>query len=267
MAFEDLYFRASREELLAYFHDAWAHTGQLLAAVAGDDPEARSLYAPLPAHLGAGRPLLFYLLHPTAVYAAKLSKKGLLSPGLPAPDAELTAVFDLAEGAQARTAWPVLPRVLAYRSAVLVHVEAAFASLAQAPRVAPIHDRAPSWALLMSVEHERMQLERTLALLRYAGAPLPLRPALPWRPALPSPHPVEEAGEADTPPLLALSGGIVRIARAVPDHDRPPPAAGDDLDLAERVMLRAGETHQWWCQQCVCGALTDLGPLCRRIPR
>lgn len=242
VAYEDLYFRASREELLAYFHDSWAHTGQLLAAVAGDDPEARSLYAPLPAHLGAGRPLLFYLLHPAAVYTAKLAKKGLLSPGLPAPDAELTRVFDLADGVQtARTEWPAFPRVLAYRSAVLAHASAAFASLAQAPRVAPIHDRTPFWALLMSVEHERMLLERTLALLRYAGAPLPLRPALPWRPALPSSHPAEEAGEADMPPLLALSGGVVRIARAVPDHDRPPPAASDDLDLAERVMLRAGE--------------------------
>lgn len=244
--FSDLYFRASREDLLAYFHDSWALTGELIAAVAGDDPDARALYAPLPPHRGAGRPLLFYLLHPAAVYAAKLTKKGLLSPGLPAPDADLTAVFDLVDRENASTAeWPAFPRVMAYRSTVFAHVSAAFASLAQPPREAPIHDKAPSWALLMSVEHERLQLERTLELLRCV-APLPERSAgatLAWRPALLASALVDEAT-----PLRALSGGVVRVACAVPDHDRPLPAAtsdGGDPDLHERVMLRAGGRQGW----------------------
>lgn len=194
---------ATRDRLLAYFDNGWTLTELLFSALADEE----GFYA-LPAHR-LRHPMIFYWAHPAAFYVNKLRLAGLLASGV---DADFEHLF--ASGVdempgddvdRPRTSWPSLSRVQDYRRTVYASVRAL---IERQPALdgAELAIDAPLWALLMAMEHERIHLDTSSALLRE----LPLQ-RVRQPPAWPDVCP--RRGEPAANPLHRCTGGDVAIGR------------------------------------------------------
>jgi 5-histidylcysteine sulfoxide synthase/putative 4-mercaptohistidine N1-methyltranferase len=177
----------SRQEVLDYFDNTWTLTEVLFSSLSGEE----AFYRP-PYH-GLRHPLVFYYLHPAALYINKLFVAGLVASPL---DDYLERLFETGvdemswdDMSKNEIDWPALDELKAYRKKVyeiVVGVIRDHAGLADGHP--PITQDSPLWALFMAFEHERIHLETSSVLIRELPLELVHRPQ--WWPDI---HPSAEA--------------------------------------------------------------------------
>jgi len=153
----------SKEAVRNYFDNTWTMTEVLYASIQGPD----SFSTPPPHNLR--HPLIFYYGHPAVLYINKLRVAGLVKEPLNAYYESLfeTGVDEMSwdDMSKNHMAWPTVRQVHKYRQDVYNTIvdliestpDAAFKNI----------DRAsPLWALLMSMEHERIHIETSSVLMR-----------------------------------------------------------------------------------------------------
>jgi 5-histidylcysteine sulfoxide synthase len=147
------------DTLRDYFVNTWQLTELLFSSI----PNTAELYRqPDPLRL----PLIFYLGHPAAFYVNKLCAAGLLKH-------QLNCSFDMlfAQGVDPDTPldlrqiaeWPPEEAVRCYRDIVFRSVLDAISEITSC---AGVEDADPLWAILMSIEHERIHFETSSVLIR-----------------------------------------------------------------------------------------------------
>lgn len=193
---------ADREQLRAYFRDAW-ELNELLFSSVIDERALSSQPDPL------RNPLIFYWGHTAAFFINKLRLAGLLDHGVDDRLDQVLAVgVDPATAAELATdvAWPRrAPEIQRYRGTVRAMIEGVIDRL-ELPL--PLDDSHPGWALLMAIEHARIHFETSSVLLRQADVRVLRRPDG-WRYAPPGDH----AGGA----WVAVDAGRVTLGRDLSD--------------------------------------------------
>jgi 5-histidylcysteine sulfoxide synthase/putative 4-mercaptohistidine N1-methyltranferase len=154
---------AGRKALLDYFNNGWALTEVLFSALVSEEAFHHRPYHKL------RHPMIFYYVHPVALYVNKLRVAGLLDGPVNAHFEQLfeTGVDemrwdDLHEGNQ--DIWPPLKEVHAYRRQVYGILRDLIETHPLVDR--PITQESPLWALVMGFEHERIHLETSSVLMR-----------------------------------------------------------------------------------------------------
>lgn len=193
-----------REKVRHYFHQTFTIDEKLYDLIARD--EGFYLRADPLRH-----PLVFYLGHTAVFYINKLNIARIVSTRI---NPEFESIFavgvdemswdDLNE---AHYAWPAIPAVKAYRNQVRAFVDELISTL-------PLDEKgitwdSPWWAIMMSIEHQRIHLETSSVLIRQ----LPISEVRPldfW-PLCP------EQGEAPENAMLKVHGGEVMLGKDFSD--------------------------------------------------
>ncbi|CAF3870011.1 unnamed protein product [Rotaria sp. Silwood1] len=157
---------ASRKELLDYFDNTWTLTEVLFDGLASEAAYYRRPYHKL------CHPMIFYYGRPAVLYINKLRVAGIIENGIKPEFEQLfeTGVDemrwdDLHEGSE--DIWPSINEVQQYRADVYrVVCEVIETHPVLDDKHMPITINKPTWALLMSFEHERIHLETSSVLLR-----------------------------------------------------------------------------------------------------
>jgi len=155
--------KAGRKALLDYFNNGWALTEVLFSGLAGEEAFYRRPYHKL------RHPMIFYYVHPVALYVNKLRVAGLLDGPVNADFEQLfeTGVDemrwdDLHEGNP--DIWPLLAEAQAYRRQVYDIIRKLIETHPLLDE--PITQESLAWALVMGFEHERIHLETSSVLMR-----------------------------------------------------------------------------------------------------
>jgi len=157
---------ATRKELLDYFDNTWTLTEVLFDGLISEEAYYCRPYHKL------RHPMIFYYVHPAIVYINKLRVSGMIQNGI---NAEFEKLFetgvdemrwdDLHEGNE--NIWPPINELHQYRADVyrIVHELIETHPLFDDEHM-PISMDKPTWALLMSFEHERIHFETSSVLIR-----------------------------------------------------------------------------------------------------
>ncbi|CAF1008179.1 unnamed protein product [Adineta steineri] len=157
---------ASRKELLDYFDNTWTLTEVLFDGLVNEEAYYCRPYHKL------RHPMIFYYGHPAVLYINKLRVAGFIERGI---NPELEQLFetgvdemrwdDLHEGNE--DIWPSISEVHKYRADVYrVVYEVIETHPLFNDEHMPIDINKPTWALLLSFEHERIHFETSSVLLR-----------------------------------------------------------------------------------------------------
>ncbi len=165
----------TRSEVLDYFNNSWTLSELLFSSLKTED----AFYEP-PVH-GLRHPLVFYYVHPAALYVNKLRVAGILdSPIEPYYESLFeTGVDEMSWDDMSKNTmdWPALHLLHAYRRAVYQVVSGLITShQSLSAGHPPITQSDPLWALFMAFEHERIHLETSSVLIRELPLDLVTRP-------------------------------------------------------------------------------------------
>lgn len=195
----------TREQTLAYFDNTWTLTELLFSSLIGDEPFYRPPYHAL------RHPLIFYYVHPAALYVNKLRVAGLRTGGVNSFFESLfeTGVDEMSWDDMSKNSieWPTIDHAHAYRRSVYLAVKDVILNhpdLAEDHK--PIRPDHPLWALFMSFEHERIHLETSSVLIRELPVSLVSKPAQ-WPDAAP------QAPECSFPPKQGVDYPVNNMAR------------------------------------------------------
>ena len=151
---------AKREEILAYFHRTCELDDRLFALI-------RNEAAFFVRHEPLRHPPIFYLAHPATFYVNKLYVgrhfKTRIDPRMEAMMAVGVDEMSWDDLNAAHYDWPSVDAVRAYRHEVRKRVDAFIRAM---PLELPIRQDSPAWVILMGIEHERIHLETSSAILR-----------------------------------------------------------------------------------------------------
>ena len=151
---------AKREEILAYFHRTCELDDRLFDLI-------RNEAAFFVRHEPLRHPPIFYLAHPATFYVNKLYVARLFKTRIdPRMEAMMAVGVDEMSWDDLNAAhydWPSVAAVRAYRREVRRRVDAFIRSM---PLELPIRQESPAWVILMGIEHERIHLETSSAILR-----------------------------------------------------------------------------------------------------
>jgi 5-histidylcysteine sulfoxide synthase/putative 4-mercaptohistidine N1-methyltranferase len=151
---------AKREEILAYFHRTCELDDRLFDLI-------RNEAAFFVRHEPLRHPPIFYLAHPATFYVNKLYVARLFKTRIdPRMEAMMAVGVDEMSWDDLNAAhydWPSVAAVRAYRREVRCRVDAFIRSM---PLELPIRQDSPAWVILMGIEHERIHLETSSAILR-----------------------------------------------------------------------------------------------------
>ena len=151
---------AKREEILAYFHRTCELDDRLFALI-------RNEAAFFVRHEPLRHPPIFYLAHPATFYVNKLYVgrhfKTRIDPRMEAMMAVGVDEMSWDDLNAAHYDWPSVEAVRAYRREVRKRVDAFIRAM---PLELPIRQDSPAWVILMGIEHERIHLETSSAILR-----------------------------------------------------------------------------------------------------
>jgi 5-histidylcysteine sulfoxide synthase/putative 4-mercaptohistidine N1-methyltranferase len=151
---------AKREEILAYFHRTCELDDRLFDLI-------RNEAAFFVRHEPLRHPPIFYLAHPATFYVNKLYVARLFKTRIdPRMEAMMAVGVDEMSWDDLNAAhydWPSVAAVRAYRREVRRRVDAFIRSM---PLELPIRQDSPAWVILMGIEHERIHLETSSAILR-----------------------------------------------------------------------------------------------------
>ncbi|OGO93524.1 MAG: 5-histidylcysteine sulfoxide synthase [Coxiella sp. RIFCSPHIGHO2_12_FULL_42_15] len=150
----------SRDQLIQYFNNTWALSDQLYQCI---QTEAAFYMRADPLR----HPLIFYLGHTAAFYINRLRLAGILKNPVNEPYEQFFAAgVDPAAKEELnhhKYDWPKLSSVWEYRQRVHDLID----DLLQHSEIHhPIDVHSPWWALLMSLEHDRIHLETSSVLMR-----------------------------------------------------------------------------------------------------
>jgi 5-histidylcysteine sulfoxide synthase/putative 4-mercaptohistidine N1-methyltranferase len=157
---------ASRKAILDYFDNGWALTEILFLGLAND----AAFYA-RPYHQ-LRHPMVFYYVHPAALYVNKLRVAGLLDKAV---NANFESLFEAGVDemrwdnlyVDKSTPWPNLEAVRAYRKQIYELVKTLILTHpALEPAHLPVTEKSPMWALFLGFEHDRIHLETSSVLIR-----------------------------------------------------------------------------------------------------
>lgn len=184
----------TRAEVRAYFDNGWALTELLFAALTGEEAFYRPPYHDL------RHPMIFYYVHPAALYVNKLRVAGLLTAPVDAYNEQLfeTGVDEMSWDDLSKNvmAWPSVGACRAYRRRVYELVRGLIDTHPDlADGHAPITPSSPLWALFLSCDHERIHIETSSVLMRELPLALVRRPD-----AFPRLHPSAREVAADAVP-------------------------------------------------------------------
>lgn len=242
-----------REEVLDYFDNAWTLHEVLFAGLKG----AEAFYRP-PDH-NLRHPMIFYYGHTTSLYVNKLRVSGLLDAPI---DAYLEHVLEMGvdenswdDMSKNDMVWPSVSEVKDYRARVYRTVVGIIETTPFAPDLGrPVTMDDPAWALLLSIEHDRIHLETSSVLVREMRARLVERPAE-W----PAPSPSRRTTETGKPgPDSVPANETVTVPGRTARLGKPPsfPSYGWDSaygsrrhDLPDfevsRCLVSNGEFHEF----------------------
>jgi len=152
----------SREDILAYFQDAWQLEEMLMKSLIGEE----TFYLqPDPLR----NELIFYLGHSAAFYITKLLRVGLLERPIN-PQYEILfergvdpETSEELDAATKEICWPDVQSVWQYRDRAYEQV---LAVIDNAALDLPIDQNHPLWALMMGIEHNRIHFETSSMLIR-----------------------------------------------------------------------------------------------------
>lgn len=191
----------TRKELREYFINSWELQDTLFKSLTTD----HALYLnPDPLR----NPLIFYLGHPIAFYVNKLRMVGLLKNPV---NAEFERLFAAGvdpetpaelEAAISQVAWPTANDVWEYRARcfdVILEV------IERAEIEPPIDSEDPAWALLMSIEHDRIHFETSSVLFRQLPTELLQKPDC-WQYG-------PSFGASPPNKMINVSGATVRLGK------------------------------------------------------
>lgn len=151
---------AKREEILAYFHRTCELDERLFDLIRNE----AAFYV---RHEPLRHPPIFYLAHPATFYVNKLYVARLFKTRIdPRMEAMMAVGVDEMSWDDLNAAhydWPSVAAVSAYRREVRCRVDAFIRSM---PLELPIRQDSPAWVILMGIEHERIHLETSSAILR-----------------------------------------------------------------------------------------------------
>ena len=203
---------AKREEILAYFHRTCEIDERLFDLVRND----AAFYV---RHEPLRHPPIFYLAHPATFYVNKLFVARLFTSRIdPRMEAMMAVGVDEMSWDDLNSAhydWPTVAAVREYRREVRRRVDAFIRTM---PLELPIRQDSPAWVILMGIEHERIHLETSSAILRQMPlsdlrreADLSPEERALWRTCT-------ESGPRPENPWIDVAGRAVRLGK--PDDDR-----------------------------------------------
>ena len=203
---------AKREELRAYFHRTCEIDERLFDLIRNDT----AYYV---RHEPLRHPLIFYFAHPATFYVNKLFV-GRWFPARVDPRMEAMMAVGVDEMSwddldSAHYDWPSVAAVRAYRREVRKRVDAFIRTM---PLELPIRQDSAAWVILMGIEHERIHLETSSAIMRQMPlddlrreSELSAEERELWRACT-------VAGPRPDNPWVDVAGGVVRLGKR--DDDR-----------------------------------------------
>jgi 5-histidylcysteine sulfoxide synthase len=209
----------SQESIISYFQNTWELEDILMKSIVNTDTFYRN---PDPLR----NPLIFYLGHSAVFYINKLIQVQLLEKRL---NPEYEILFELGvdpENAEqlnkaiAHISWPKVEEVWNYRNTaydVILEV------IKQTHLNLPIHQNHPLWALIMSIEHQRIHFETSSMLLRQLPLEKLQRPQE-WQYA-------PSQGIPDKNEMILVEGGTVKLGKCE-DY----PLYGWDCEYGEKSV-------------------------------
>jgi 5-histidylcysteine sulfoxide synthase len=150
----------TKKELLDYFDNTWTLTEALFTCLKSEE----GFY--IKASHKLRHPLIFYYGHPAALYINKLQVAGVMNKGVNPHYEKLfeTGVDEMSWDDMDVQAWPSVMEVKAYRKTVYETVVSLIKSMKEED-IRCINTSSKYWALVMSMEHERIHLETSSVLM------------------------------------------------------------------------------------------------------
>jgi 5-histidylcysteine sulfoxide synthase/putative 4-mercaptohistidine N1-methyltranferase len=166
----------TRQQVLDYFNNTWTLTELLFSCLNGEEPFYR------PPYHGLRHPLIFYYVHPCALYINKLRLAGLIDRPLNPFFESLfeTGVDEMSWDDMSKNTieWPTVDEAQDYRRKVYTIVASLISSHPELGDAhALVRQEHPLWALFMGFEHERIHLETSSVLIRELPVNLVVRPS------------------------------------------------------------------------------------------
>lgn len=184
---------STREDVLAYFDNSWTLTELLFSALSGEEAFYRPPYHEL------RHPLIFYYVHPAALYINKLRVAGLIETGINSYFESLfeTGVDEMSWDDMAKNAiaWPSIDEAHNYRKQAYALIKNLILSHPHLAEPGDLTMGHQLWALFMGFEHERIHLETSSVLMRELPLTLLQKPD-----AWPDCAPTSLTRETDFPP-------------------------------------------------------------------
>lgn len=190
--------KSTASKLRDYFISTWELNELLYSAI-----NSSTTYYLSPDPLR--NPLIFYWGHTAAFYINKLRMAGLIDQGINSRFEQLFAIGvdpDKPENLDKPDLWPPLEEVNAYREMVYERV---LSVIEQFPDQEQIEQSSPWWALMMSLEHDRIHFETSSCLLRQLPPELLSCPEN-WTYAPSSGRPPEN-------PIIHVTGAAVALGK------------------------------------------------------
>lgn len=201
---------ADREAVLSYFDNGWTLSELLFSALNGEEGFYRPPYHEL------RHPLVFYYVHPAALYVNKLRVAGLIETGINSYFESLfeTGVDEMSWDDMAKNtiAWPAIDEAHRYRKQVYELVKNLILNHPDLAAPGSKTMEHQLWALLMGFEHERIHLETSSVLMRELPLHLLQKPQ-----AWPEKAPIARPEDTAFPPKVGRhypQNALVEIARS-----------------------------------------------------
>ncbi|MEE4291165.1 MAG: DinB family protein [Cycloclasticus sp.] len=205
-----------REEIRDYLHKTFQLEEQLYEALTSD--EAFYLRPESLRH-----PLVFYYGHTATFFINKLTLASLIHQRVNPRFESIFAVGvdemswdDLNES---NYDWPSIAEVREYRQTVLTLIDSLISTL---PLDLPVTWESPFWPILMGIEHQRIHIETSSAIIRQ----MPLEYLQPHSTWTVCPH----VGESPTNQLLDVESGRIKLGK-----DKNHKTYGWDNEYGEKV--------------------------------
>ena len=149
----------NKSALRSYFVNTWELYELLFSSLKNDNVYYKS---PDPLR----NPLIFYWGHTAAFYINKLKLAKLISKGINMHFEDIFARGvdpDLPEHLDVQEIWPTIKEVDEYRKSVY---DIVLSVIEEMPEYVLINQKSPYWALLISIEHDRIHFETSSVLIR-----------------------------------------------------------------------------------------------------
>eukprot|EP00667_Euglena_gracilis_P001879 EG_transcript_1879 len=207
--------RFTRQSVLDYFDNTWTLTEVLFSALQTEEAFFRPPYHQL------RHPMVFYYLHPAALYVNKFRLAGLLQEPINQIYEQLfeTGVDEMSWDDMSKNceSWPMIRECTEYRRIVYRKVRAVLESHPKLSGNVPIQSTDDVYAVFLAFEHERIHIETSSVLMRELPVSLLRKPEnwVPIHSSAPVESPPKPTAISDYPDndFVPIAGEVVRLGR------------------------------------------------------